>query len=100
MPGAEVPYLGLPHPHSSSAVRGPAPVWTEEGAILVSGRLEHAPRRLTGFLQAAGARCCSRRARMEYAARLGARPPRITVRDTKSRWGSCGSAVRCLFPGG
>jgi len=88
MPGAEVPYLGLTHPIRHSSVRGPGPVWTEDGIILVSGRLEHAPRRLLDFFKQQSRILFAARA-VEYAARLDARPQRITVRDTKSRWGSC-----------
>lgn len=87
-PGAEVPYLGQCHPIRHSAMRGPGPVWTEDGAILVSGRVEHAPRRLLDFFKQQARTLFAARA-LDYAARLGARPQRITVRDTKSRWGSC-----------
>jgi hypothetical protein len=88
MPGAEVPYLGLRHPIRHSTARGPGPVWTEEGTIMVSGRLEHAPRRLLDFFKQQARLLFATRA-IEYAARLDARLQRITVRDTKSRWGSC-----------
>ena len=33
----------------------------------------------------------------EYAAVLGVRPKRITIRDTSSRWGSCSSARSLSF---
>ena len=88
MPGAVVPYLGVAHPVRQALVRGPAPVWACEGALLVSGRPEHAGRRLTDFFKQQAKDQFAARA-LEYAARLGARPSRISVRDTKSRWGSC-----------
>ncbi|HKD47469.1 MAG TPA: SprT family zinc-dependent metalloprotease [Rhizomicrobium sp.] len=88
MPGAEVPYLGASHPIRHSPTRGPGPVWTEGGAIMVSGRIEHAPRRLLDFFKQQARLLFAARA-LDYAARLGTRPQRITVRDTKSRWGSC-----------
>ena len=88
LPGAEVPYLGLNHPIRHSAARGPAPVWTEDGVLMVSGRIEHASRRLIDFFKREARQLLAARA-VEYAARLGARPHRISVRDTKSRWGSC-----------
>jgi predicted metal-dependent hydrolase len=88
MPGAVVPFLGVGHPVRHSLSRGPAPVWTADGAILVSGRMEHAPRRLTDFFKHEAKTLFAARA-VEYAARLGARPSRISVRDTRSRWGSC-----------
>ncbi|HEX4118111.1 MAG TPA: SprT family zinc-dependent metalloprotease [Rhizomicrobium sp.] len=88
MPGADVPYLGASHPIRHSAVRGPGPVWAEDGVLMVSGRLEHAQRRLLDFFKREARELFAMRA-VEYAARLEARPQRITVRDTKSRWGSC-----------
>ena len=88
MPGAVVPFMGVPHPIRHSQSRGPAPVWREEGTLLVSGRTEHAPRRLIDFFKREARDLLAARA-LEYAARLGVRPSRITVRDTKSRWGSC-----------
>lgn len=87
-PGAEVPYLGLNHAIRHSPAKGPSPVWTEDGAILVCGRIEHAPRRLIDFFKRQARSLFAARA-LEYAARLGTRPQRIAVRDTKSRWGSC-----------
>lgn len=88
VPGAVVPFLGVGHPIRYSVSRGPAPVWTADGAILVSGRVEHAPRRLTDFFKHEAKALFAARA-VEYAARLDARPCRISVRDTRSRWGSC-----------
>src|SRR6202012_4514223 len=88
MPGAVVPFLGVNHPIRHSQVRGPAPVWREDGAILVSGRTEHAPRRLADFFKSEARTLLAARA-VELAARLGMRPGRVTGRDTKSRWGSC-----------
>jgi len=85
--GAVLPLLGVDHPlrHRPDARRG---VWIEDGAICVSGKAEHFRRRLTDWLMA--------RAREEIlayarpmAATLGVPLRRITLRDTKSRWGSC-----------
>lgn len=88
MPGAVVPFLGVAHPIRHAQARGPAPVWAEDNAILVSGRVEHAPRRLTDFFKREAKTMLTARAQ-DYAARLGVRPGRVSVRDTKSRWGSC-----------
>ena len=96
MPGAVVPFLGVSHPIRHSLSRGPAPVWTEDGAILISGRVEHAPRRLSDFFKRQAKAIFAVRA-MDYAARLGARPSRIGVRDTQSRWGSCSQAGSLSF---
>jgi hypothetical protein len=94
--GAVVPFLGVSHPIRHSQIRGPAPVWTQDGAILFSGRMEHAPRRLTDFFKREAKTLFAARA-LDYAARLGARPSRISVRDTKSRWGSCSQSGALSF---
>ena len=89
VPGAVVPFLGAGASHPSRAN-----AWSGAGLdgvaarILVSGRMEHAPRRLADFFKREARALLSTRA-MEYAARLGLRPCRVTVRDTRSRWGSC-----------
>jgi hypothetical protein len=88
VPGAVVPFLGLAHAIRHTAVRGPAPVWAADGAILVNGRIEHAPRRVGDFLKRQAKEVLSQKS-VEYAARLGLRPSRVSVRDTRSRWGSC-----------
>jgi hypothetical protein len=95
VPGARLPLRGVEH----LIARGDeahTPVWIDENApiIRVGGRAEHAPRRLLDFLKRRARQILETRA-IELAARLGARPKRITVRDTASRWGSC-SSTRCL----
>jgi len=93
--GATVSVLGTPHTirHCPDARRG---VWVEGGAVCVSGRAEHLPRRVCDWLRA--------RAREEIAARvavhaerLGVTPGRITLRDTRSRWGSCSPSGGLAF---
>ena len=96
MPGAVVPFLGVSHPIRHSPTRGPAPVWTEDGAILFSGRTEHAPRRLADFFKREARSLLAARA-LAYADRLGARPSRVSVRDTQSRWGSCSQSGSLSF---
>ncbi|MGE5478684.1 MAG: M48 family metallopeptidase [Bacteroidales bacterium] len=93
--GAEVPLLGVPHVvrHQPEARRG---VWVEDGAILVSGLPEHVGRRTADFLKAEAKRLIVPRAH-DMAARLGRKPGRITVKDTRSRWGSCSSAGDLAF---
>ncbi|MGH6828528.1 MAG: M48 family metallopeptidase [Rhizomicrobium sp.] len=95
-PGASVPYRGVNHPIRHVRAKGPAPVWTEDGVLLVSGQVEHAGRRLVDFFKREARRQFAARA-LDYAARLGARPSRITVRDTKSRWGSCNTRGALSF---
>lgn len=78
--------------------KGRAPVWTDEEdgepVILVSGKPEHASRRILDFLKREARRTLDARTAF-YAENLGIKPRRITVRDTASRWGSC-SAQRSL----
>ncbi len=77
-----------------------APVWIDRDnvrpTIRVSGRPEHAPRRLLDWLKREARRRIEERVE-EYAAVLGVRPKRITIRDTSSRWGSCSSARSLSF---
>ncbi|HLO76727.1 MAG TPA: SprT family zinc-dependent metalloprotease [Magnetospirillum sp.] len=93
--GAEVPLLGVPHAirHVPQARRG---VWVEDGALLVSGLPEHVGRRVADFLKAEARRLIVPRAH-DMAARLGRKVARITVKDTRSRWGSCSSAGDLAF---
>lgn len=93
--GASVPLLGVPHPvrHVPGARRG---VWVEGGEILVSGLPEHVGRRTADFLKSEAKRLITPRAQ-DMAARLGRKTGRITVKDTRSRWGSCSSAGDLAF---
>jgi len=86
-PGTEIPIRDQAHTicHEPGARRG---VWRADGALHVSGAAEHVPRRVRDFLIAEARREIAPRAR-ELAARLDREPGRITLRDTRSRWGSC-----------
>jgi predicted metal-dependent hydrolase len=95
VPGATVPFRGKPH-EIRAAGRGPAPVWREDGIIWVRGREAHASRRVLDFLKREARALFEARA-LDYAALLDARPSRITVRDTASRWGSCSSTRSLSF---
>jgi predicted metal-dependent hydrolase len=93
--GAEVPVFGAPHlvRHRPGA-RGT--VWLEDGEIHVAGRAEHLPRRLRDWLTA------HLRTRLvplvhAKAAEVERAPKRITVRDSRSRWGSCGPDATMSF---
>jgi predicted metal-dependent hydrolase len=95
--GERVPFRGELH-HIVEGEKGRAPVWADEEdgepVILVSGRREHASRRILDFLKREARKTLDARTAF-YADRLGIKPRRITVRDTASRWGSC-SAQRTL----
>lgn len=97
--GAAVLFRGEEHVVTQGA-RGPAPVWVEESQgerfIRISGRAEHAPRRLLDFFKREARQTLSART-VELAAQIGARPARISVRDTQSRWGSCSTERSLSF---
>jgi predicted metal-dependent hydrolase len=88
--GTELPLRGKPHriAHRTGA-RGT--VWVEPGAmplLCVAGNAEHLARRLRDFLKRE-ARHDLTLASRRYAAELGVKVKRISVRDQASRWGSC-----------
>ncbi|MBU0725533.1 MAG: M48 family metallopeptidase [Alphaproteobacteria bacterium] len=87
--GAIVPYLGRDHRirHRPEA-RGT--VWLEEDELHVAGKPEYLERRVADWLKAQAKRELGDEARRRAAA-LGRPLGRITVRDTRSRWGSCSS---------
>jgi predicted metal-dependent hydrolase len=95
--GARIPFRGEAH-RIVEGGKGRAPVWADEEAgepvILVCGKPEHAPRRISDFLKREARKTLDARTAV-YAEKLGIKPRRITVRDTASRWGSC-SAQRSL----
>jgi len=88
--GARLLYRGLHHVlRLSGGPRGVVQI--DDGYVHVPGKAEHAPRRLKDFLQAEAKReltIASRR----YADVMGAKFSRISIRDQKSRWGSCSSS--------
>lgn len=86
--GAELPFFGAPHVvrHRPEA-RGT--VWREAGEIHVAGGAAHLPRRLRDWLTGELRRelvplVQAKSATVERPVR------RITLRDNRSRWGSCG----------
>jgi predicted metal-dependent hydrolase len=80
--------------------KGRRPVWidteADEPTIRVHGRAEHATRRVQDWLKREARRRIVERA-YEYAAVLGVKPQRITIRDTVSRWGSCSTSRSLSF---
>jgi predicted metal-dependent hydrolase len=97
--GAVVPILGIEHrichqPASRMAAR----MATQNGepVILVGGDPAFLNRRITDFLKAQARHLLTERAR-EKAQRLNAKVTGVTVRDTRSRWGSCSADGRLSF---
>ncbi len=86
-PGSVIPILGQSFWVRHYAERGP-PVFVKDAELMVSGASEPLARRIRDFLLG--------RARAEivprahaFAARLGRKVRRISLRDPKTRWGSC-----------
>jgi predicted metal-dependent hydrolase len=99
-PGTVVPLRGIPHRivHRSGE-RGT--VWTEtresgERVLCVAGGFENIERRVGDYLKRE-ARNDLQKAAQSYAAALGVRVKRLSVRDQSSRWGSCTSAGSLSF---
>ncbi|MEE1655903.1 SprT family zinc-dependent metalloprotease [Microvirga sp. CF3062] len=90
--GALVPVRGVPHRvvHWTS-LRGVTQAGRSiagEPIIAVTGEAAHVARRVRDFLEAEAKRDFAVAVR-KHTAQLGVMAKRITVRDTKSRWGSC-----------
>ena len=94
-PDALVPILGAEHPIRHRPADRLA-VRIEHGAIIVPGCLEAVPRRVDRWLRGEAKRVLTERAHA-MAARLGRPIGRITVRDTRTRWGSCSQAGNLSF---
>ena len=98
-PLATIPLRGVNH----TIVHRPnerGVVWTETSAsgplVCATGERPHIARRVADFLKRE-ARKDIEAAVARHAERLGLAPPRITLRDTASRWGSCSSTGRLNF---
>ncbi len=85
--GETVPFGGVDH-RIRAVPGGRGTVRLEGAEILVAGRPEHLSRRLRDWFKRQARECITARVR-EKAKALDRRPGRITIRDTKSRWGSC-----------
>ena len=93
--GALVPLHGVEHRvRHSPALR--AGVRAAGGEILVSGDAAFLPRRLGDFLRAEARRTLAALV-ADKAAAAGLRPGRLTVKDTRSRWGSCAANCNLAF---
>jgi predicted metal-dependent hydrolase len=90
-----IPILGTPHriSHKPNA-RGV--VWCESEEIHVAGHEEHVSRRVQDWLKVEAKREIEARAYAKAEA-IGKKIKKITIRDTKSRWGSCTSEGELAF---
>jgi hypothetical protein len=94
--GALVPVLGRPHRIRHDTERTGPPVAIGDDEICVRGAPEFVARRVRDHLAHLAGREFSARAR-GFATQIGRRVARVTVRDTKSRWGSCSSTGNLSF---
>lgn len=92
--GAVIPFLGrellIRHRPGGLGVRQLG------GEIIVAGAPEHMARRVGDWIKKTAKSEITRIAR-EKAARIDRTPARITVRDTRTRWGSCGPGGNLNF---
>jgi predicted metal-dependent hydrolase len=95
--GASIPLRGEDHAICATGkVRGLVRHDAAMRELHVPGAAQHVPRRLTDWLKAEALRdletSCT-----HYAGVMGVRYSRITIRDQKSRWGSCASSGALSF---
>jgi predicted metal-dependent hydrolase len=88
--------LGTPHLIRAAPQTLRGVVECADGVLTVPGDPAHLSRRLTDYLKAEARREIGIRAR-DKAARIERRVAAVTLRDTRSRWGSCNSAGRLNF---
>ena len=93
--GVEIPFLDevLTIRHEAG---GRGVVWREENALCVAGKPEHLPRRVNDWLKKEARGMILPKAH-GLAARLERDIKRISLRDSKSRWGSCSEEGRMAF---
>ena len=92
--GTAIPYRGLEHTicHNPRTIG----ITAKDGEILVGGKPEHLTRRLKDWLKK-NARTEIMSLVMEKTNIINKKAGRVTLRDTRSRWGSCGPTGNLNF---
>jgi predicted metal-dependent hydrolase len=93
--GVMVPLGGKPH-RIRHVPMGRGGAWLEPGEIHVSGDPAFLSRRVTDFLRAEARRRLTVMAAAKCA-QAGVSARRVTVKDTRSRWGSCAPDGTVMF---
>lgn len=92
-PGVDIPVRGKMMRVVTGSGRG---VRLENGKVVVSGDSARAAARIQGFLKES-ARARLAEASDRYAQSLGVQYSRMSLRDTRSRWGSCSSRGGLMY---
>jgi len=85
--GADVPLSGIPH-RIRHVPQGRGGAWLHGQEIHVAGAPEFLPRRVLDLLRHEARRKLGVLV-LEKAAMIDRKPLRVTVKDTRTRWGSC-----------
>ncbi len=88
-PETDIPYLGRLHTiKATGKLRGGVHVPPERAEIAVAGAPDHIERRVTDWLRQQAKATLSARVD-HHGTTIGKAARRITIRDTRTRWGSC-----------